>query len=213
MSVFFELNLLTAKRLEKFGIIPVLSPSGVEEALAAGRILRENGLPAVEITFRTAAAEAAIRALRREFPEMLIGAGTVLNESDLATAIAAGAEFAVAPGFNPAIAAAARMREFSFIPGVATPSELEQAAGCGCALLKFFPAEALGGVRMLKAVIPPYRHLGLRFMPTGGVTRENAAGYLALPEVAAVGGTWLVKTADFALEVRKAVQIAKEAKC
>ena len=106
----------------------------------------------------------------------------------------AGAKFAVAPGFNPAVVSEARKFNFAFIPGVCTPSEIEQAMMLGCKTLKFFPAEAAGGVNMLKSLIAPYRHLGIRFMPTGGVKPENVESYLEIPEVAAVGGTWLNKS-------------------
>ena len=122
---------------------------------------------------------------------MFTGAGTILNCDDLRRAMDAGARFAVAPGFNPQIIAMARINCIPFVPGIATPSELEQAYAAGCSFLKFFPAEAAGGVKMLKAMTAPYRHLGIKFMPTGGVTQENVAEYLAIPEVAAVGGTWL----------------------
>ena len=123
-----------------------------------------NGLPAAEITFRTAAAEELIREAAKRFPEMTIGAGTVLNCEDLHRAVAAGAKFAVAPGFNPAVAAEARKLGFDFIPGVCTPSEMEQAMALGFRTLKFFPAEAAGGVAMLKALIAPYRHLGCQYI-------------------------------------------------
>ncbi len=185
---------MIAKELDKIKIIPVLVLNDVEEGLKICEALYNNGLPAAEITFRTAAAEPVIREAVKRFPEMYIGAGTVLNTSDLKRAMDAGAKFAVAPGFNPAVVSEARKFNFAFIPGVCTPSEIEQAMMLGCKTLKFFPAEAAGGVTMLKSLIAPYRHLGIRFMPTGGVKPENVESYLEIPEVAAVGGTWLNKS-------------------
>ena len=120
----------------------------------------------------------------------------MLNVRDLHRAFEAGAKFAVAPGFNPTVVKEAVKCGFPFAPGVCTPSEAEQAMELGCTFLKYFPAEAAGGVKFLKSLIAPYKHLGIRFMPTGGVTSANAADYLSVPEIAAVGGTWLGKTAD-----------------
>jgi len=179
-------------------------------------VLVENGLPAAEVTFRTSAAEKIIREAAKEFPELYLGAGTILNTGDLHRAFDAGAKFAVAPGFNPTVIKEAVENDFAFAPGVCTPSEVEQAVELGCKFLKFFPAEAAGGVKMLKSIIAPYRHLGICFMPTGGVTSANAADYLAIKEVAAVGGTWLGKAEDIKAEnwdaVAKAVKAAVELK-
>ena len=180
--------------LSRIRIVPVLVLEEVKSGLKMCEILAENGLPAVEITFRTAAAAEIIREAAKNFPQLYLGAGTILNLRDLDRAFDAGAKFAVAPGFNPTVVKAAVSAGRPFAPGVCTPSEVEQAMELGCRLLKFFPAEAAGGVKMLKSIIAPYRHLGIRFMPTGGVTTANAADYLALKEVAAVGGTWLGKS-------------------
>ena len=147
-----------------------------------------------------------IREAAKRFPDMLIGAGTVLNTTDLHRAADAGARFAVAPGFNPTVVREAIKCRIDFIPGVLTPGEIEQALELGLKLLKFFPAEAAGGVTMLKALHAPYRHLGVCFMPTGGVKPANVEAYLATPGVAAVGGTWL-NNAD-AETVREAARIA-----
>ena len=185
---------MISEQLDKIKIIPVLVLNDLDEGLKVCEALCNNGLPAAEITFRTAAAESVIREASKRFPEMYIGAGTVLNVNDLHRAADAGAKFGVAPGFNPAIVAEAAKCGFDFIPGVCTPSEIEQAMMLGCKTLKFFPAEAAGGVNMLKSLIAPYRHLGIRFMPTGGVKPENVETYLEIPEVAAVGGTWLNKS-------------------
>ena len=182
--------------------------NSVDEGLRMCDALVSNGLPAVEITFRTAAAEPVIRAASQRFPEMVIGAGTVLNASDLHRAADAGARFAVAPGFNPTVVREALSSKFDFIPGVLTPGEIEQGLELGLRTFKFFPAEAAGGAAMLKALIAPYRHLGVRFMPTGGVKPANVEDYLAIPEVAAVGGTWL-NGAD-AATIRAAAELARK---
>ena len=185
---------MIADKLNQIKIVPVLVLNTLEEGLQVCEQLCKNGLPAAEITFRTEAAESVIREASKRFPEMYIGAGTILNVADLHRAADAGAKFGVAPGFNPVVAAEAKKVGFDFIPGVCTPSEIEQAMMLGCKTLKFFPAEAAGGVNMLKSLIAPYRHLGIRFMPTGGVKPENVETYLEIPEVAAVGGTWLNKS-------------------
>ena len=182
------------KELSLIGLVPVIKIDDAKDAAPLAKALYDGGLPCAEVTFRTAAAEPVIREAVKRFPEMYIGAGTVLNTSDLKRAMDAGAKFAVAPGFNPAVVSEARKFDFAFIPGVCTPSEIEQAMMLGCKTLKFFPAEAAGGVNMLKSLIAPYRHLGIRFMPTGGVKPENVESYLEIPEVAAVGGTWLNKS-------------------
>ncbi len=196
------------EQLEKIKIVPVLVLNTVEEGMAVCEDLYANGLRAAEITFRTAAAEEVIRLVSKKYPDMLVGAGTVLNVADLHRAFAAGAKFAVAPGFNPTVVKEAMRCGFEFAPGVATPSECEQAMELGCKFLKFFPAEAAGSTAMLKSLIAPYRHLGIRFMPTGGVKPENVRSYLDIPEVAAVGGTWLNKCP--VETIKAAVEIAKD---
>ena len=196
------------EQLEKIKIVPVLVLESLDEGIAVCRDLYDNGLRAAEITFRTKAAESVIREAAKLFPDMVIGAGTVLNVADLHRAFESGAKFAVAPGFNPTIVKEAKKCGFDFAPGVCTPSECEQAMELGCTFLKFFPAEAAGGTAMLKSLIAPYRHLGIRFMPTGGVKPANVESYLQIPEVAAVGGTWLNKCP--VETIREAVAIAKK---
>ncbi len=193
--------------LAQYKIIPVLVLEDLESGLKRCELLCECGLPVAEITFRTKAAESVIREASRRFPEMFLGAGTVLNTADLHRAFDAGAKFAVAPGFNPTVVKEALKCGYAFAPGICTPSEIEQAYELGCRFFKFFPAEAAGGIKMLKSIAAPYRHLGIKFMPTGGVTIDNAGEWLAVPEVAAAGGTWLNK-AD-ADGIRKAVALAK----
>ncbi len=197
---------MLSEQLEKVKIVPVLVLNSLDEGLAVCEQLCANGLAAAEITFRTAAAESVIREAAKRFPQMLVGAGTILNVNDLHRAFDAGAKFAVAPGFNPTVVKEAAKCGYSFAPGVCTPSEAEQAMELGCKMLKFFPAEAAGGTAMLKSLIAPYKHLGIRFMPTGGVKPSNVESYLEIPEVAAVGGTWLNKCDDET--IRQAAEIA-----
>ena len=180
-------------RLRSYGVVPVVAVDSPGEGLRLCEALIAGGLPVAEITFRTAAAEATIREAAKRFPEMILGAGTILTAEQMRKAVDAGARFAVAPGCNPTTIAAARECAMPFAPGVCTPSDVERAVEMGCSLLKFFPAEAAGGVAMLKALLGPYGHLGISFCPTGGVTTGNLAEYLAIPQVAFVGGTWVAK--------------------
>ena len=180
------------KVLESAGIIPVIVIEDAEKAVPMARALVDGGLPVIEVTFRTAAASAAIAAIRREVPGAIVGAGTLLSVDQLHAAQRAGAVFGVAPGFDPVIVAEARAKLFPFCPGVATASELSQAITAGFSLVKFFPAEAAGGVKMIKNLLGAFRFTGVRFMPTGGVSAANLADYLAVPEIAACGGTWIV---------------------
>ena len=181
------------KALAEVRVVPVLALETVEDGLKMAEILDRCGLRAAEITFRTKAAEDVIRAVSSAYPNLCVGAGTVLNKADLHRAIDAGATFAVAPGFNPEVVQEALAHDFPFFPGVVSPSDAEQAMALGCRMLKFFPAEAAGGVAMLKSLIGPYQHLGLQFMPTGGITIANMNTYLSIPQVVAVGGTWVGK--------------------
>ena len=211
----FQKNCQTAvETLSAIRIVPVLVLNDVDSGLKMCEVLAECGLPAAEITFRTTAAEAVIKAASERFPELYLGAGPVLNSRDLHRAFDAGAKFAVAPGFNPTIVKEAVANGFAFAPGVCTPSEVEQAMEYGCRFLKFFPAEASGGINFLKSLIAPYKHLGVRFMPTGGVTTANVADYLAVKEIVAVGGTWLGKSSDIESgnwdAIRTAVKAAVE---
>ncbi|MCL1999793.1 MAG: bifunctional 4-hydroxy-2-oxoglutarate aldolase/2-dehydro-3-deoxy-phosphogluconate aldolase [Planctomycetes bacterium] len=185
-----------AKQLRAAGIVPVLVLENLDNGLKLCELLRKCGLKVAEITYRTKAAPEIIAAAKKRFPDLLLGAGTVLSKDNLNQAFDLGAAFAVAPGFNPAIVREAADKGYAFCPGIATPSEVEQAYDLGVRLFKFFPAEALGGIPMLKNIIAPYKHLGISFMPTGGVTAVNFSDYLAMPEIAAVGGTWLGKAED-----------------
>ncbi len=194
-----------SKTLEQYRVVPVIAIEDAAKALPLAEALIEGGLPVAEITFRTAAAAEVIRTLRREKPDLVVGAGTVLTLENAAAAADAGAQFAVAPGTNPKIIAAARDRGVPFIPGIATPSELERALELECPIQKFFPSEALGGTKLLKAISGPYAHTGVRFVPTGGVNAGNLAEYLATPGVIAVGGTWVATKQDIASDAWDAV--------
>ena len=175
-------------RLAESRIVPVLTAADADEAERACHALVAGGLPVVEITFRTdAAAEALRRAAAIE--GLLVGAGSILSSEQLDVAVAAGARFGVAPGTSPDVVEAARQAGLPFVPGVATPSEIERARSLGCTVLKVFPASLVGGPGFLKAVGAIYRDV--RFVPTGGVDPENLASYLELPSVLACGGTWI----------------------
>jgi 2-dehydro-3-deoxyphosphogluconate aldolase/(4S)-4-hydroxy-2-oxoglutarate aldolase len=178
-------------RIRETGIVPVIKLDRPEDARALGAALVEGGLLIAEVTFRTGAAPAAIRLLRKEFPSLLVGAGTVTTPEQVKAALEAGASFAVAPGFNPRIADLFIAAGLPFVPGVNSPTQVELALEKGLSLLKFFPAEASGGVKMLKSLHGPYTEA--TFVPTGGVETSNLATYLALPYVAAIGGSWMVK--------------------
>ncbi len=179
------------QRIRATGIVPVIKLERAADARPLGKALLEGGLPVAEVTFRTGAAPEAIRILRAELPGLLVGAGTVLTPAQADAAIAAGAAFAVTPGFNPRVVDHCLSRGLPVVPGVNSPSQVELGLERGLSLLKFFPAEASGGVKMLKALHGPYAEVS--FVPTGGVEPGNLASYLALEYVAAVGGSWMVK--------------------
>jgi 2-dehydro-3-deoxyphosphogluconate aldolase/(4S)-4-hydroxy-2-oxoglutarate aldolase len=185
-------------RIAQLGIVPVIFIETVDAALPLADALIEGGLPVVEITFRTAAAAEVIRKLAKERPQLIVGAGTVLTAENVDAAKSSGAAFAVAPGLNPQTVKHAQATGLPFMPGVATPSDIELGLSLGCKLLKFFPAESNGGVGMLAAFSAPYKHTGLHFMPTGGVNPANLESYVKLDIVAAVGGTWIAKKEDLA---------------
>jgi 2-dehydro-3-deoxyphosphogluconate aldolase/(4S)-4-hydroxy-2-oxoglutarate aldolase len=177
-------------RIAAARIVPVIA---LEDAGAAGTLARalvDNGLAVAEITFRTAAAAATIARMRDAHPNLLIGAGTVLNRAQVDEAQAAGADFIVSPGLNPNTVRACRAAGIPCIPGVNDPSAIELALELGLTALKFFPAEPSGGVRMIKALLGPYPQL--RLMPTGGISPANIRDYLAIPQVLACGGSWMV---------------------
>ena len=178
-------------KLGEVGIVPVIALDDAKDAIPLGEALQRGGLACAEITFRTAAAEEGIRLMTKAFPDMIIGAGTVLTTEQVDLAVAAGAQFIVAPGCNPRIVRYCVERNIPMAPGVATASEIEQALECGVKKVKFFPAEANGGLPMIKALAAPY--VDVTFMPTGGLNRDNVKAYLSYERVFACGGSWMVK--------------------
>ena len=198
------------ERAREIGIIPVVSIPKLEDAMPLAGALLEGGLPCAEITFRTAAAAEAIAGIRSRFPEIFLGAGTVLTIEQAETAISAGAEFIVSPGTNPAVVDYCLLKGVTIFPGVCTPTEIEMALSKGVDTLKFFPAEPMGGVKFLRAICAPYRNV--RFIPTGGIDTKNIGQYLALPQVVACGGSWMVKPELFeAGDFAKVKKLAAEA--
>jgi 2-dehydro-3-deoxyphosphogluconate aldolase/(4S)-4-hydroxy-2-oxoglutarate aldolase len=200
--------------LGRLGIVPVIKLEDPESAVQLGKALIEGNLPVAEVTFRTASAAQSIKRLRKELPTLLVGAGTVLTLAQAEAAVEAGASFAVTPGFNPRIVEYFISKGIPVIPGVNSPTQVEMGLERGLQLLKFFPAEASGGTRMLKALHGPYAEV--RFVPTGGIDADNLADYLRLPNVAACGGSWMVKEdnikrgrfADIAAACQTAVELA-----
>jgi len=176
-------------RLRRAGVVPVITIEDAASALPFATALRDGGLDVIEVTLRTGAALEAIRRIAAGLPDIMVGAGTVLSKAQAEDSVAAGARFLVSPGLTPAVADAGLAASVPLLPGVATASEAMAAAERGIAFLKFFPAEAIGGVAALKALAAPLPHL--RFCPTGGIDAAKAAAYLALPNVVCVGGSWM----------------------
>ncbi len=206
--------------IARFGVVPVISIDSIETVVPLADALLEGGLPLAEITFRTPVAVEAIARTVRDRPRVLVGAGTVLTEANLLAAQTAGARFAVAPGINPKVVRKAADAGIPFVPGICTPSEIEQALDLGCRMVKFFPAGPSGGSEMLKALAAPYFHTGIRFVPTGGINAANLEAYLSIDAVAAVGGTWIARPEDLAAcrwqairdRCREAVEIVRRAR-
>ena len=182
--------------VEALGVVPVVEVDDPERAVPLARTLAEAGLPVLEVTFRTAAAREAVAAIAAEVPEVLLGAGTLLSAEMVADAAAAGAAFGVSPGVSASVLRAADEAGLPFVPGAVTPSEVIACWEAGARHLKFFPAGAYGGASTLAALAGPFAWTGVRFMPTGGVSTANAAQYLAMPSVFAVGGTWIAPRED-----------------
>ena len=193
-------------------MLPAVTFSSADEALPVAEAMLRGGLRVMEVTFRTAAAVEAIRIIRKNLPEMYLGAGTLLSVTQLKRAMDAGAQFCLSPGFNPAVCKIAIENNFPFIPGVMTPSEIESAAAMGFEILKLFPASQIDGVHFLKAIQEPYQSLQIMFIPMGGVSLINMNDYLNLKNVIAVGGSWLTK-AEFikAGQFDKITELVKEA--
>ena len=180
-----------AEKFQKFGVVPVVVLEDTKDAAPLAKALVEGGLPCAEVTFRTEAAEASIRLMAEQYPEMLIGAGTVLTKEQVDAAVKAGAKFIVSPGFDPEIVDYCLEKEISVLPGCISPSEVAQAVKRGLNIVKFFPAEAAGGLAMIKAMAAPYT--GLKFMPTGGINANNLKEYLSCDKILCCGGSWMVK--------------------
>lgn len=184
--------------LSSHGVVPVIAIDDAAQALPLADALIAGGLPVAEITFRTDAARAAIAAIAAHRPDLVLGAGTVLTEEQADAALAAGARFALSPGVDAAVLAHATRIGLPFAPGIMTPSDLQLALRHGCAMVKFFPAMPAGGPAMLKNIAAPYLHTGIGFNPTGGVSPANLADWLSMPQVRAVGGTWIATRDDIA---------------
>ena len=204
--------------IQKIGIVPVVVIDDVKDAEPLAKALCDGGLPCAEVTFRTEAAEESIRIMAEKFPEMLIGAGTVLTTEQVDRAVAAGAKFIVSPGLNPRIVKYCVEKNIPITPGCSSASDIEQALENGLEVVKFFPAEPAGGLPMIKALAAPY--VGVKFMPTGGINQNNVKEYLKYNRILACGGSWmvkgdLIKAGDFAkiTELTKeAVEIVKESR-
>lgn len=180
-----------SKRINQIGIIPVVVLNNAEDAKPLAKALCDGGLPCAEVTFRTEAAEESIRVMAENYPEMFVGAGTVLTMEQVDRAVNAGAKFIVSPGFDPEIVDYCIEKGIPVFPGCVTPSEVAQAVKRGLKVVKFFPAEQFGGVAAIKAIGAPY--VGLKFMPTGGVNTKNLESYLTCEKIVACGGSWMVK--------------------
>ena len=178
------------KELSLIGIVPVIKIDDAKDAAPLAKALIEGGLPCAEVTFRTAAAKEAISIIAKEYPEMIVGAGTVLTKAQVDDAIEAGAKFIVSPGFNPEIVKYCREKGCPIVPGINNPTGIEQALSLGLDVVKFFPAEQSGGIKMIKAMAAPYG--GVKFMPTGGVNPANVNDYLAFNKILCCGGSWMV---------------------
>jgi 2-dehydro-3-deoxyphosphogluconate aldolase/(4S)-4-hydroxy-2-oxoglutarate aldolase len=176
-------------KLTQGRVLPVLTIDDAADAVPLARAICAGGLHFAEVTFRTAAAEESIRRIRAELPTVVVGAGTILREEQAVAAVCAGAQFLVSPGLNPAIVRRAAELGVPIIPGCVTPTEMEAAMSLGLTAVKFFPAQQAGGIAYIKACAAPYS--GLRFVPTGGISAENLAAYLALDCVLACGGSWM----------------------
>ncbi len=203
-----------AERLARSGVVAVVTVDNPEDATPIARALLTGGVGAIELTFRTARAAEAIRRIRAEVPEILVGAGTLLNRAHVQAAIEAGALFGVAPGCNPSTIAAARECGLPFAPGVMTPTDMEIALEQGCRVLKYFPATNLAGPAALETMAAPFAHLGLRFIPLGGINLASLPQWLDSPTILCVGGSWLaprdvIQRKDWAALQRTAEQAAE----
>ena len=182
------------EQLEELKIVPVVKLDRAEDGVPLAKALIDGGIPAAEITFRTACAREAIEAVAKRFPDMLVGAGTVLNTEQADAAIRAGAKFIVSPGFDASVVRFCQEKGVPVLPGCVTATEVQQAIALGLKILKFFPAEQAGGLKTIKALSAPFSQI--KWMPTGGISLNNLMDYLAFPKIIACGGSYLVKSAD-----------------
>lgn len=198
------------EKIAELKVVPVVVLEDAKDAAPLAKALCEGGLPCAEVTFRTAAAKDSIKAMTDAYPDMLVGAGTVLTTEQVDSAVEAGAKFIVSPGFDPEIVDYCLEKEIPVFPGCITPSEVAQAVKRGLRVVKFFPAEQFGGVATIKALSAPY--VGLKFMPTGGISAKNLKEYLACKPIVACGGSWMVKKDLIqAGEFEKIKELTKEA--
>ncbi len=179
------------EQFRKFGVVPVVALKDAKDALFLAEALIKGGLPCAEITFRTAAAEESIRKITENFPDMLVGAGTVLTKEQVEKAVRAGAKFIVSPGFDPEVVEDCQKKKVPVFPGCVTPSEVAQAVKRGLTVIKFFPSEQYGGIAAIKALAAPYSMV--EFMPTGGINKKNLREYLSCEKILCCGGSWMVK--------------------
>ncbi len=180
------------KKISEVGILPVVVLDDAKDAKDLAKALIEGGLPCAEVTFRTAAAEESIRVISEAYPEMLVGAGTVLSVDQVKKAVSAGAKFIVSPGFDEEVVKYCLDNNISVTPGVCTPSDVQKGYKMGLDVLKFFPAEPSGGLSMIKAIAAPYTMM--KFIPTGGINENNMEDYLKYDRILAIGGSWMVKS-------------------
>lgn len=180
-------------RIDNAGVVAVLVIDNLKHALPLAKALLDGGVDAIELTLRTPVALEAAVAIKKNFSEITLGIGTVLTVEQVKAIADIGVDFAVAPGFNPRVVEAAQKYGVSFAPGITTASEIEGAVEMGCRILKFFPAEAVGGMNYLKNMAGPYQYLGLKFIPLGGLNIRNAVDYLESDLVTAIGGSWIAK--------------------
>ena len=198
------------QKLSAIGIVPVVVINDVEKAVPLAKALVKGGIPCAEVTFRTAAAEESIRRMAKEVPELIVGAGTVLTKEQADKAIAAGSKFLVSPGLDPELVAYCNEKGYLITPGTCNPSDLNHAVKLGLEVVKFFPAEAAGGLNMIKSMAAAYT--GLKFMPTGGINANNLNDYLSYEKIICCGGSWMVKGSLIdAGEFDKIVYLCKEA--
>lgn len=180
-----------AEKFQELGVVPVVVLDDAKDALPLAKALMEGGLPCAEVTFRTQAAQESIKLMVKEYPDMLVGAGTVLTTKQVDQAIEAGAKFIVSPGFDSEIVDYCQKKGIEVFPGCVSPSEVAQAVKKGLKVVKFFPAEQAGGIDMIKAMAAPYNEL--KFMPTGGINPKNLKDYLTFDKILCCGGSWMVK--------------------